>query len=187
MRLIMFFVLRRRVKWLRPRRWFPRCWSILHVFTVDKKFIGGYKPRVGVYLTSVESRLGLLPGVHRYPAPEPVVKKKSVGGKAASDTLASHLAPIESNIFGKLFNLVAHCCVTRYDDGDPRRPGWFTVKTVGSAWAVQVKDPDGCCQMQAIGNTLDDALALADLLLGGEDAPWEPDPFLKRQESGKKK
>jgi len=92
-----------------------------------------------------------------------------------------HLAAMESNVFDKLHNLVAHCAVTRYDDGDPRRPGWFTIKTMGSAWVVQVKEPDACLQMSATAQSLDDALALADLLLGAEEAPWEPDPFLKLQ------
>ena len=92
-----------------------------------------------------------------------------------------HLAAIESNTFSKLHNLVSHCAVTRYDDGEPRKPGWFTVKTMGSAWVIQVKEPDACLQMTATAQTLDDALALADLLLGAEEAPWEPDPFLRSQ------
>lgn len=121
------------------------------------------------------------------PVPEFKVKKKTVGSVSSDGSAAKHLAPIESTVFTRLFNLVAHCCVTRYDDGDPRRPGWFTTKTAGSAWVVQVKDPDGCCSMSAIGNTLDDALALADLLLGSEEAPWEPDPFLKKMGAEKKK
>lgn len=90
-----------------------------------------------------------------------------------------HLAAVESNTFTKMANLIQHCCVTRYDDGDPRKPGWFTVKTMGSAWVVQVKDPDAGLQLSATAQFLDDALCLADLLLGSEEAPWEPDPFLR--------
>jgi len=101
-------------------------------------------------------------------------------GKQPSDGAASHLAAIESNVFAKLGSLVGHCCVTRYEDGTPRRPGWFTVKTMGAAWCVQVKDPDAAASFQATAQTLDDALALADLLLGSDEAPWEPDAFLKR-------
>lgn len=95
---------------------------------------------------------------------------------------------MDSVVFGKLPNLIQHCAVTRYEDGDPRQPGWFTLKTLGSSWVVQVKDPDSCAQMQAVGPTLDDALALADLLLGGEQAPWEPDPWARQKagRSGKK-
>lgn len=100
---------------------------------------------------------------------------------------ASHLAPVESNILDKVPSLVSHCCVTRYEDGEPRQPGWFTVKTLGSSWAVQVKDPDACASLQAIGATLDDALILAEMLLSSESAPWEVDRFLVQQRAGKKK
>lgn len=99
-----------------------------------------------------------------------------------------HLAAMESIVFSKLHSLVAHCSVTRYDDGDPRVPGWWTVKTVGSSWVVQLKEPDTCLQMQVHGQTLDDALALADLLLGSDEAPWEPDPWARaNREKSKKK
>lgn len=108
------------------------------------------------------------------------MKKKTATSQAASSDGVKHLAAMESNVFHKLPALVAHCAVTRYDDGDPRKPGWFTIKTMGSAWVCQVKDPDGCLQLSAVGQSLDDALVLADLLLSSEEAPWEPDPFLKR-------
>jgi len=97
-----------------------------------------------------------------------------------------HLAAIDTSFFGKHLELVKHCCITRYDDGDPRKPGWFTIKTMGSAWVVQVKDPDAALSLTATGQTLDDALTLADLLLGSEEAPWEPDPFLKRSQTPSK-
>lgn len=103
----------------------------------------------------------------------------------ASQGRASHLAAVESNILTAFPNLVAHACVTRYEDGTSRRPGWWTVRTQGAAWIISVKDPDSGCGLQATGQSLDDALALAELLLGAEDAPWESDPFLKQQ--GKKK
>lgn len=81
----------------------------------------------------------------------------------------------------KCHELVKHCCVTKYDDGEPRKAGWFTVKTMGAAWVVQVKDPDAALSFSATSQTLDDALQLADLLLGSDEAPWEPDPWLKRE------
>lgn len=111
------------------------------------------------------------------------MKKKSSGPAPAGADRPHHLAAVESTVFSRLFNLVQHCCVTRYDDGDARKPGWFTVKTMGSAWVVQVKDPDAAVSLSATAQNLDDALALADLLLGSEEAPWEPDPFLKAQRS----
>ena len=97
------------------------------------------------------------------------------------DSGAHHLAPIESNVFVKLHAIVAHCSVTRYEGGTARKPGWITIKTMGASWVVQMKDPDTCQSCQAIGATLDDALALADLILSSPTGPWEPDPFLKQQ------
>lgn len=177
----------RRRRWTRPRRWLPRAFCQLDLWWVDKVVELVYVPHVGY--VARRWRYRDVPGGQwwEYLVPEVRVKKKSPSAAPAPGDGPKHIAPMESNVFHKLHNIVAHCAITRYDDGDPRRPGWITVQTLGSAWKVMVKDPDGCCQMSAIGNTLDDALALADLLLGSEDAPWEPDPFLKRQESGKKK
>lgn len=89
-----------------------------------------------------------------------------------------HAAALESVLFGRLHQLVAHAAITRYDDGTPRRTGWWTVKTIGQLWVVQLKDPDAGASLPCTGATLDDALVLADLLLQAPDAPWEPDPFL---------
>jgi len=94
---------------------------------------------------------------------------------------------MESVILAKYHSLVAHCAATRYDDGDPRQPGWFTVKTLGSAWLVEVKDPDTCARLVVIQATLDDAITLAALLLDSEECPWEPDPWLTAAKAKKKK
>ena len=112
------------------------------------------------------------------------MRRRTVSPAGDDGDRPQHLAALESNVFDKLFNLVSHCAISKYDDGSPRQPGWFTVKTMGSAWVVQVKEPDEGLSMSAVGQTLDDALVLADLLLGSDKAPWEPDRFLKAQ--GKK-
>lgn len=111
------------------------------------------------------------------------MKKKTLDATPAAGGPV-HLAPVESDLFSRLPSLVAHCCVTRYDDGDPRRPGWFTTSTVGSSWKVVAKDPDAAAQCTALAASLDDAFALLELLLSSEATPWEPDPFLAK---GKKK
>jgi len=108
------------------------------------------------------------------------VKKKTIPNVSGTANGPSHLAAVESDVLQKFPALVKHCCVTRYEDGEPRKPGWWTVKTMGSAWVVQVKDPDSGLSLSATQQTIDDALALADLLLSSEEAPWEPDPFLKK-------
>lgn len=176
-----------RVRWTRPRRWTPRRKVLYHLIWGCIRLSIWYRPWRGFHLAAVT----WTDRQESVVVPQPVTKehrvKKRKPGGGGTDTLASHLAPIESNVLAKLFNLVQHCAVVRYDDGESRQPGWFTVKTAGSAWVVQVKDPDSCCSLQAIGNTLDDALALADLLLGADDAPWEVDRFLKKQEAEKRK
>jgi len=75
----------------------------------------------------------------------------------------------------------------QYEDGEPRVPGWFTVKTMGAGWVVQVKDPDSCCSFSVVGRTIDEAFATAALLLGCEEAPWEPDSFLAASAARNKK
>jgi len=109
--------------------------------------------------------------------------------KDATAPGVKHVAPLESELFVKLHALAAHCAVTQYDDGDPRKPGWFTVRTLGAAWQIELKDPDTCQRMLVTQATLDDALLLATLLLDSEDAPWEPDPWMTQMKarSAKKK
>lgn len=112
------------------------------------------------------------------------MKKRKPSGEAAST--AVHLAAVESVVFSKLHPIVAHCSATKYDDGDARKPGWVTIKTMGSAWIVEAKDPDTCCRLTVVQSSLDDALALLSLMLEAEEAPWESDPWLKQQGSRKK-
>lgn len=114
------------------------------------------------------------------------MKRRKAGQGSASADGAEHLAPMETVVFDKLHQVVRHMAVTKYDDKEVRKPGWITIKTLGSSWVIQVKDPDSCLSMQVVADTLDNALALADLLLGSDEAPWEPDPFLSKM-GGKKK
>jgi hypothetical protein len=114
-----------------------------------------------------------------------VVKKKTP--KLQPGDLPAHLAAMDSVMFGKHHSIVAHCAATKYDDGDPRQTGWLTMKTMGSAWVVEVKDPDTCARLVVVQQTIDDALTLTALLLDSEEAPWEPDPWLTAARSKKKK
>ena len=100
-----------------------------------------------------------------------------------------HLAPIETNVFCRLMNIVAHLAEVRYEDGSPRTPGTLFVKTMGGAWSITAKEPDAQLQLPVVANTLDDALAAMDLLLGADDAPWEIDRWAagKGGDKGKKK
>lgn len=98
-----------------------------------------------------------------------------------------HLAALETEVFRDMLALVEHTACMQYDDSSPREPGWFTVRTTGSAWQVVVKDPDSACSFTATGKTLDEALSTAALLLGCEEAPWEPDAYLSSAKARKGK
>lgn len=115
------------------------------------------------------------------------MKKRTVPNQSGEAGGAQHLAAVESTVFSKLHNIVKHCCVTKYEDGSQRKPGWITIKTMGSAWVVQLKEPDAALQLSCTQQSLDDALALADVLLGSDEAPWEPDLFLAKQATPKTK
>lgn len=171
----------------RPRRWVPRDWF-------------SYLVRVGPFVWRVVCKRGfghtlwewdyegvrfpLYPSLTWYG--ELLFMKKRTPKPAAESP--PHLAPVESNVLAKCMALVEHCAATKYDDGEPRQPGWFTIRTRGSAWEVEIKDPDTCSRLVVIQGTLDDALALATCLLDAEEAPWEPDQWLlkAKQQKGKK-
>ena len=104
--------------------------------------------------------------------------KKKTGSTGQPD--ASHLAAVETNLLHAHMGVVNHCAVTRYDDGDARKVGWVVIKTFGSAWQLEAKDPDTCCTLRVVQASLDDALALLNLLLESEEAPWEPDSWLQQ-------
>lgn len=112
----------------------------------------------------------------------PSMKKKS--SKDGADK-GKHLAAVETEHLARLLPLVEHCCCRQYDDGEAREPGWITLKTIGAAWVVQVKDPDSGMSFQAVGETVDKALDSAALLLGCDEAPWEIDLWLKKRKPSK--
>lgn len=111
--------------------------------------------------------------------------KKRVAKAASGD--AKNLAPLDSVYFSDMLSLLEHCAVVKYDDGEPRETGWITIKTKGNAWVVQVKDPDGGCSIDVIGETLDKALEDAAKLITCDECPWMTDVFLRaRKKPGKK-
>lgn len=137
-----------------------------------------YRPGVGVCPLSLKVSPEGRPvkvvmfGTEHIPMKRVSLSAKPVAGQAV------HIAAVESDVLGKFPSLIAHCSVVKYDDGEPRQPGWVQVKTQGAAWIVQLIDFDACAQIQALGQTLDDALVLADALVAAEDAPWEPAQWL---------
>lgn len=169
----------------RPCRWLPRTWCTFEVVRLNLVFRLTHTPNVGMWVSGRQWRGERFPPhAAAYDYERPDVKKKTATTAAGGD--ARHRAAVETELLSKLLPLVEHCCVTRYDDGDPREPGWITVKTMGAAWVVQVKDPDSGASFQMIAESVDKALEGAALLLACDEAPWAPDPFLKKNKGGKK-
>lgn len=115
------------------------------------------------------------------------MKKRTMPAKKEGEVLPQHSAAMESALFGRLLPFLAHMAVNRYEDGEPRKPGWVTLKTLGAIWVVQMKEPDTALSLTVTGQTIDDALALADLMLQSDEAPWEPDAFLRAGGGPKKR
>lgn len=170
----------------RPRYWLSREWCTWVVWWGNSRFVLTGCVSSGIHVDAREWwQHGAPPKLlKRREWKRPIMKKRQAA-KAATD--ATHLAALESSLFSDLLPLVEHCAVTKYDDGDARKPGWITLKTQGAAWIVQVKDPDTCCSFQAVGDSLDKALSTAALLLSCDEAPWEPDTFLAQQAARSKR
>ena len=112
--------------------------------------------------------------------------KSPLNGGAGGNGLTA-IASLDTVLLKDLQNLVHHCSVTRYSGGEPREPGWFVVRTLGTIWQVSLKDPDSCLQLAAVGLTVDEALTTADLLLSSDNGPWELDRYLERRPGRKPK
>jgi len=170
----------------RPKRWLPMGRSQFYVMLGSYQFTLRAVARKGICIVSRcrrEQRYGDDPNKLEWEYPS---MKKRVS-KAALEGGVKHLAAVETVRFSDLMSLVEHCAMKVYDDGDPREPGWITIKTSGAAWCVQVKDPDAGVSFTAVAQTLDAALETAALLLACDEAPWEQDKWLMAQKGGKRK
>jgi hypothetical protein len=170
----------------RPRRWLPKGRSEFYVGL--GRFVFTLRGLFGKGICIVARRYrGNVPrdavAVIQWEVPS--MKKRF--SKTSPEGAAQHLAAVETTAFAHLLPLVEHCSYRKYDDGDPREPGWITIKTQGAAWCVQVKDPDAACSFTAVGDTLDKALETAALLLACDEAPWEADVFLAAAKAKKMK
>lgn len=116
-----------------------------------------------------------------------VMKKVMLGATGKPGAGPRHAANPETKVLSRFQNIVLHCCMCAYDDGSPRTPGWVTLKQLGGMWMLQMKDPDASAQLCVSAVLLDDLFVAAQLLLGAEDAPWQPDPFLAAAKSQKRK
>lgn len=104
------------------------------------------------------------------------MKRKTVSSGGADER---HLVPMESEVLRDHLAIIEHLAVVKYDDGEPREPGYLTIRTQGRAWVADVKDPDSGCSFRAVASTIDELLETVQELLATEDAPWEADKWLQ--------
>lgn len=169
----------------RPSAWIGHRKRLFYLVWDDKKLALWFVPFRGYIPVSLSTTDGRVVWSSGMVLDGGVVVKRVAVGASSGESLGSHLAPVESTVFSKLHPLVKHCAVTKYDDGEARTPGTVQIRTHGSSWTVQVVDIDGEAFFVAIGPTLDDALALASMLLESESAPWEVARWLKGKKTKK--
>lgn len=116
-----------------------------------------------------------------------IVKRRKANEPAEGKAVPTHRAPMETQLFQKLPNVMAHLAVNRLDDGSPRRPGSVIVMSSGSGYRLIAKEPDESLELEAYGETIDDAFAMLELLLGTDDCPWQPEREWRGKGAQKKK
>lgn len=108
-------------------------------------------------------------------------------GKPADGSVVTAQASLRTTILAQCPHLVEHLSVRAYDDGGQRQTGRLIVDVVGSMWRCIAKDADSGMQLVVYMPSLDDALLSLELLLGADEAPWEPDPYAKPKASPRSK
>lgn len=175
-------------RWKRPRKDRPasRAEGICRIWWSGSWFELTTRSWVGMSITArwIDSKGGRFQRQPDLRWEFPDVKKKASSGPAGND---KHLAAMETAIFAQLMPLVEHCALVRYDDGDQRQTGYIRLGTLGAAWTLDVKDPDSEMSFRLVDGSLDKVWETAALLLACDEAPFAPDPYLKRKVPAKKK
>lgn len=164
---------RRGERWLRLL--LPRAWWLLQ-----------WLPREGWWITSA-GEAGTPFDAPTYSSPRyqgDAMKRRQAAepGKATVPPL-----PATSTHWPKLPTIREFITATSYDDGSARQPGYLTVRNRTTTMEVTLYDPDSGSRLVCRGPSLDEALVLAEKLLGAEEAPWEVDNYLQQQLAKSKK
>lgn len=157
----------------RPRRWVPRGKFRYYLLTADWAVVIDGLPFRGQFASEYRRKTwGRSPGdgevLERHKRPSMKRVKVTERGRV------KHLAPLETEVFRDVFPIVEALAALQYDDGTPRQPGYLGVWVQGSGWVVRLIDKDADAQLTVEGKTLDEAFNVLSLILGAEDAPWEP-------------
>jgi len=154
--------------------------SLFFLLTREHRWLMSIRPFVGIqriacwprmHLGSL-SRAGAL-----WVAEETTVKKVRVADRAS----VKHLAALESELFRDYMPIVEQLALLQYEDGSPRQGGYLGIWTQGATWHARAQDKDADAYLPCVGRTLDEALATLALMLGAEDAPWEPNGRRKKK------
>lgn len=170
----------------RPRQTLGREWVTLEVLTSAGIVAMCAKRWSGWVAWSIARAAGevrLWPADWSYEELKSMKRKTKTGPDAAASAEASRA----SRLLVQLPHLLEHCSVRVYDDGLARTPGRLLVDTVGSMWRAIAKDADSGMQLVVYMPSADDVLLQLELLLGSDEAPWEPDPYAKAKNPPKSK
>lgn len=172
----------------KPRRWLPRSELWYRLRCKGAEYTFHWKPFNGIQLVA-----------YTFTGSDGVVRERNTPRgrtmtmKRLKILAGSGLPQVgvssTSVIWGKLPKLREHLSALAYEEGEVREPGYMWIKTTLSQWVITIFEPSACARMDIRAGTLDEALLLAEKLLGAEDAPWEIDQFLveKRAKKSKKK
>ncbi len=170
----------------KPSQWLPR-FDRRYVLVVGKwEYHLQWQPRRGLYVLSA-GPLGSTELAAKTLYPDlwsQQMKRLSLG---QPDGGGRQPLPSDSVLFKKLPRLMEFITQLAYEDGTPRAPGYYWVKTDATAFIVTLFDEDACARLPCRGATVEDAFGLADKLLGAENAPWEVDQWMMERKAKKKK
>lgn len=85
--------------------------------------------------------------------------------------------PSNSKIFAKFPTLMAFLTARSYEEGGARLPGkyWFDGSSAG--FQLTLIDVDQGYRLVVRAQSIDDVYTAAELALGADNAPWEPDQY----------
>jgi len=95
--------------------------------------------------------------------------------------------PATSKVWAKYPLLSEFMTSTSYDDGQPRQPGYATMRNRTHCLEYTLYDLDSAQRISVIAPDLDSVHAAAEAILGADAAPWVPDDYLQSLLNKKKK
>jgi len=170
-----WFVVYRCTRWVgtRPCKWLPMGACTFSLLTGNTEYVITAKPFRGLFVTELRRKTwgraggdGELLEQRR----RPDVKKVKVADRSS----VKHLASLDSVVLGQHPAVIDSLGLLQYSDGSPRQSGYLGVWVQGSVWVVRLTDKDADATLTCEGRTFDEALSTLNLMLGADDAPWEP-------------